>query len=61
MQDSKAAAEAVKFLDKYLGLDVDYNPLLAQAEKFEEKLKSVMAQGQKLMGEKERKSMEYLG
>ena len=61
MQDSKAAAEVVKFLDKYMNLEVDYNPLLEQASKFEEKLKSVMSQSAKLIDEKDRKSMDYLG
>jgi uncharacterized protein len=61
MPDSKAAAEVVKFLDKYLGLDVDYHPLLEQAQKFEEKLKSVMAQGQRVQSEREKHELDYLG
>jgi uncharacterized protein len=61
MPDSKAAAEIVKFLDKYMDLGVDYQPLLEQAQQFEEKLKSVMNQSQKLMSEKERKDLDYLG
>jgi uncharacterized protein len=59
MPDSKAAAEVVKFLDKYLGLQVDYQPLLEQAQHFEEKLKGML--GQKALNDKDRKSMEYLG
>lgn len=59
MPDSKAAAEVVKFLDKYLGLDVDYNPLVAQAEKFEQKLKSVMSSQH--LSDEERKSLDYFG
>ena len=61
MQDSKAAAEAVKFLDKYLGLDVDYQPLLQQAAQFEEKLKSLMTKSQKMIDAQDKKSMDYLG
>jgi uncharacterized protein len=59
MPDSKAAAEVVKFLDKYLGLNVDYHPLLEQAQKFEEKLKSVMSTQR--LTEEEKKSLDYFG
>jgi len=61
LPDSKAAATVVQFLDKYLGLEVDYQPLLAQAAEFEQKLKTVMTQTQQAFDAKERKSMDYLG
>lgn len=61
MPDSKAAAKIVETLDKYLGLKVDYKPLLAMAEKFEEKLKGIMHQSKHAMSEKERKDMSYVG
>jgi uncharacterized protein len=61
MPDSKAAADVVKFLDKYLGLEVDYQPLLEEAAKFEQKLKSVLSQTQKLAQEREKKDLGYLG
>lgn len=61
LPDSKAAAEVVKFLDKYLGLEVDYHPLLEQAEKFEEKLKGVMSQAQKTQLARDRHELDYLG
>jgi uncharacterized protein len=61
MPDSKAAASVVKFLDKYMGLDVDYQPLLEQAAQFEEKLKGMMAQSQQALTAADRKSMDYLG
>lgn len=61
MPDSKAASEVVKFLDKYIGLEVDYQPLIEQAERFEEKLKNVMVQSQRAFDDKDRKAMEYLG
>lgn len=58
MPDSKAAAAIVQFLDKYQGLDVDPEPLLKQAEVFEQKVKSLMKQTQDV----ERKDqMSYLG
>ena len=47
LPDSKAAAKVIEILDKYLGLKVDYKPLLSQAEKFEGKLKSLLTEGQK--------------
>lgn len=61
MPDSKAAAEIVKFLDKAMGLQVDYQPLLEQAKTFEDKLKGMMSQSQKALTEQDRKSMDYLG
>jgi uncharacterized protein len=61
MPDSKAAADVVKFLDKYLGLSVDYQPLLEQAQQFEEKLKSVASQAQKAFQTQDKKNLDYLG
>jgi uncharacterized protein len=42
LPDSRAAARVIELLDKYLGLDVDYKPLLKKAEMFENKLKSLL-------------------
>tara|TARA_Y100000310_G_scaffold159627_1_gene159297 strand:+ start:56516 stop:57211 length:696 start_codon:yes stop_codon:yes gene_type:complete len=42
LADSKAAAKVVEILDKYLGLKVDYKPLLKAADEFEKKLKTIM-------------------
>jgi uncharacterized protein len=61
LPDSKAAARVIEVLDKYLGLDVDYKPLLKQAEKFEEKLKGLLEKGVKAQQIKEKKSMSYVG
>lgn len=61
LPDSKAAAKIVEVLDKYLGLEVDYKPLLKQAEKFEEKLKTLLEKGSKAQQMKEKKSMSYVG
>jgi len=61
MPDSQAAARVVETLDKYLGLKVDYKPLLAMAEKFEEKLKGIMTSSKKATSEKERKNLSYVG
>ncbi|MBN2112226.1 proteasome assembly chaperone family protein [Candidatus Woesearchaeota archaeon] len=61
LPDSKAAAKMIEVLDKYLGLQVDYKPLLKQAEKFEEKLRGLIEKGTKAQEIKERKSMSYVG
>lgn len=61
MPDSKAAAEVVKFLDKYLNLIVDYKPLLEQAQQFEDKLKGLIKENKKISAEQDRKALEYLG
>jgi len=61
LPDSKAAAKIIELLDKYLGLKVDYKPLLKQAEVFEEKLKSMVKQTQKAQKMKEKKDISYVG
>jgi uncharacterized protein len=61
LPDSKAAAKVIQLLDKYLGLSVDYAPLLKQAEEFENKIKGIMADTAKAGDEADKKSMSYLG
>jgi uncharacterized protein len=61
LPDSKAAAKVVEVLDKYLGLKVDYKPLLVQAEKFEEKLKGILTESQKAQQISEKKKLSYVG
>jgi uncharacterized protein len=61
MPDSKAAAKVVEVLDKYLGLKVDYKPLLLQAEKFEQKLKGIMSKSKEAEDMSEKKKMSYVG
>ena len=61
LPDSNAAAKIIETLDKYLDLDVDYKPLLAQAEKFEEKLKNILKKGQEATELSEQKRMSYVG
>lgn len=61
MPDSKAAAKVVEALDKYLGLKVDYMPLLKQAEEFEKKLKSILQQHVKAEDAKQKKKFTYIG
>lgn len=61
MPDSKAAARIIEVLDKYLKLNVDYKPLLKQAEQFEEKIKGILSKSQEASKEQEMKKLSYLG
>ena len=61
LPDSKASAKIVEALDKYLGMDLDYKPLLEQAEKFEEKLKTILQKSQEAQEVSEKKKLSYLG
>jgi uncharacterized protein len=61
LPDSKAAAEIIQSLDKYLGMDLDYKPLLDQAEKFEEKIKGIMKKSQEVQEISDKKRLSYLG
>ncbi len=64
LPDSKAAANVLKALSDYLKLGLDIEPLLKSAERFEEKLKSVIehskAAGQAKQ-KKSKKDLTYLG
>lgn len=62
LPDSKAAAKIIEALDKYLGLKVNYKPLLKQAEEFEQKLRGLLEQAvaaQKKTTE-DRKNLSYI-
>jgi uncharacterized protein len=60
--DSKAGAKIVEVLDKYLGLKVDYKPLVAKANQFEGKIRQLLAKGIETRKEKEIKESEnYIG
>ncbi|MCA9478474.1 MAG: proteasome assembly chaperone family protein [Nanoarchaeota archaeon] len=61
MPDSRAAAQMMEFLDKYLGFKIDTKPLLLQADIFEKKIKDIMRQTKNTQSEAERKQMSYLG
>ncbi|MBS3148967.1 proteasome assembly chaperone family protein [Candidatus Woesearchaeota archaeon] len=61
LPDSKAAAKIIELLDKYLGLKVDYKPLLKQAQEFESKLHTMMEQASKVKEMKEKKDISYVG
>ena len=61
LPDSKAAAEIIKALDAYTGLQIDPKPLVKQAEQFEEKLKSILQKGKKAEEMNEEKKLSYVG
>ena len=61
LPDSKAAAKVVEALDKYLGMEIDYKPLLEQAQKFEDKLKSILKKSQEAQDISDQKKLSYLG
>ncbi|MFC1648526.1 proteasome assembly chaperone family protein [Nanoarchaeota archaeon] len=61
LPDAEAAAKLIEVLDKYLGLEVDFEPLVQQAHEFEDKLKSIMKQSKDAEEEADRKRLNYLG
>ncbi|MCB9361824.1 proteasome assembly chaperone family protein [Candidatus Woesearchaeota archaeon] len=61
LPDSKAAAKLIEVLDQYIGMDVDYSPLLETAEKFEEKLKTLLEKSQTANDIKSKKDLSYVG
>ena len=61
LPDSKAAAKVIEALDKYIGMDIDYKPLLEQAQKFEDKLKTIMQKSQEAQEISDKKKLSYLG
>jgi len=61
LPDSRAAGEVIKVLDNYLGLKVDYKPLMKKAEEFEGKIKELIAKIKAASEKKEKKEVSYLG
>ena len=61
LPDSKASAKIIEALDKYLGMDIDYKPLLEQAQKFEEKLKTILQKSQEAQEISDKKKLSYFG
>ena len=59
--DSRAAAKTIKVLDRYLGLKVDYKPLIKKAEEFENKLKTILESTKKIKEHKTEKEVSYMG
>jgi len=61
LPDSKAAAKIIEALDKYIGLNVDYKPLLKQAQEFEQKFKKILEQTAIAGKERDKKALSYVG
>lgn len=61
LPDSKAAAEIIKALDVYLGLKIDYKPLIKMAGVFEEKIKDLIEKTKAVSTEQKKKKLSYLG
>jgi len=61
LPDSRAAAEIIKALDLYTGLNIDPKPLLKQAEMFEQKLKGILQKGKEAEEIQEDKKLSYVG
>ena len=59
--DSRAAGEIIKVLDDYLGLKIDYKPLMKTAEEVEDKVKSILSKIKETSSQKEKKDVSYLG
>ena len=60
LPDSRAAAKVIEVLDQYLGLRVDYKPLLKKAQSFEGKIKDILLKGVSANKEKIKKE-SYFG
>ncbi len=61
LPDSRAAAEIIKALDAYTGLEIDPKPLLQQAKMFEQKLKGIVQKSGKAEELQEEKRENYFG
>ncbi len=61
LPDSKSSAKVIEILDKYLGLNIDYKPLLKQAEVFEAKLKKIIERSNSALQTVKKKDMSYVG
>ena len=61
LPDSNAAAKVIEALDKYLGMDIDCKPLLEQAQKFEQKLKTILQKSQEAQEISDKKKLSYMG
>ena len=64
LPDSESAAKVVRALDGYLGLKIDYAPLIEAARKFEASLKQYLEktkQAAQVTTQKEQKELSYIG
>ena len=59
MPDSRAAAKIIEIIDSYLGLKVDYKPLLKKAEIFEKQIKEVLFRSKNVTNIKEKRETYF--
>lgn len=63
LPDNRAAAKIIQVLDKYIGLDIDYAPLLKRAAEIEDQLKGLLEQARQATDMQKQKSdtTQYIG
>jgi len=61
LPDNKAASKLIQVLDKYLGLTIDYKPLLEKAKEVEDKLKGLLTRLKEAKSVQEEKKLRYMG
>lgn len=61
MPDSRAAAKIMEFLNKYFEFNIDTEPLMLQADIFENKVKDMLKNTKNAQSEATRKQLSYLG
>ncbi|MBW3019991.1 PAC2 family protein [Candidatus Woesearchaeota archaeon] len=61
LPDSRAAARVIEILDQYLGLNIDYKPLIKKAEMFEKNLNELMEESKKAVDLQDEKKVNYFG
>lgn len=61
LPDSKAAASIIAILNHYLQLNIDVQPLLESAEKFEQKIKNILTQSKAASDQAKEKGLHYIG
>lgn len=61
LPDSKAAARIIEILNGYLKLDVDVEPLVESAQRFEEKLRMLLRESKAGKKKKEKRDLTYVG
>ncbi len=61
LPDSRAAAKIIRALDQYLGLKVDYEPLLEKAKEFEDKIQGLVEKARVATQTQKKKEPNYFG
>lgn len=61
LPDSKGGAKLIEALSKYLDIKIDYQPLMKQAEQFEQKLRKMLSQAAEAETEQKKHQESYIG